>query len=252
MVKKRLIFSLLYYQDFFVLSRNFKKQKVGDFDWLLSRYKLLDALNSLDELVIINLDRNQPGFDRVLTIANHLSQVASLPLAIGGGITNLNMAKLAFQNGADKLVINSLFFESFEEFCRISSIYGAQSIVLSIDYKVLNGKRIVFSNGGTKAEGSLEKILAHLPKEIFGELLLRNMDRDGTGFGNDLHALEELGDFNKPLLIAGGTGKSNHTIDALDNPCVDGIVTANILNFVGTGLVHLRSEVAERHELAKW
>ena len=39
MLKKRIIFSLLYDDGFFVQSRNFDKQKVGDLNWLIKNLK---------------------------------------------------------------------------------------------------------------------------------------------------------------------------------------------------------------------
>ena len=52
---KRLIFSLLYEDGHFVLSRNFQRQKVGDINWLLDNYNLENVSLGLDELIIIDL-----------------------------------------------------------------------------------------------------------------------------------------------------------------------------------------------------
>ena len=252
MAYKRLIFSLLYFQGNFVLSRNFKRQKVGDWQWLLNKYQLLEALTSLDELVILNIDQSEKGFDEVLSITKELATIANLPISVGGGIRNLEMAARAFQSGADKLVLNSLFFESSDELDKIISRYGEQAVILNIDYRMINGERVAFSNCGMNNQGELEKILNKLNQYRFGELLLRNIDKDGTGFGNDLELLQSVKNINKPLLVAGGTGKSEHVIDSFNTGYVDGVVTANILNFIGSGLVQLRTEVSKNNELAKW
>ena len=52
---KRLIFSLLYEDGYFVLSRNFNKQKVGDIHWLLKNYKFEDISTGIDELIILDI-----------------------------------------------------------------------------------------------------------------------------------------------------------------------------------------------------
>ena len=252
MAYKRLIFSLLYFQGNFVLSRNFNRQKVGNWQWLLNKYHLLEALTSLDELVILNIDQSEDGFDEILSISKELATMANLPLSVGGGIKNLEMATRAFESGADKLVLNSLFFESPDELNKIVSRYGAQAVILNIDYRMINGERVAFSKCGMNNEGALEEILIKLNQYRFGELLLRNIDRDGTGFGNDLELLQSVGAINKPILMSGGTGKSEHVVASLNNGCIDGVVTANILNFIGAGLVKLRTEVAQKIQLAKW
>ena len=52
---KRLIFSLLYEDGNFVLSRNFIRQKVGDINWIFDNYDLEKVSLGLDELVIIDV-----------------------------------------------------------------------------------------------------------------------------------------------------------------------------------------------------
>ena len=252
MVYKRIIFALLFYQGSFVLSRNFKRQKVGNWNWLLQKYRLLKALESLDELILLNIDQSEEGFESLLQISRELSQIANLPISIGGGIKNVEMASKAFQSGADKLVLNSLYFQSKNECLKIADKFGSQAITLNFDYKIIDGEPMVFSECGSKPEGKLADIIESISGFNFGELLLRNIDKDGTGFGNDLEMIKDIIKINKPTLIAGGTGKSDHVISTLGSNYIDGIVTANILNFIGNGLVKLRSEVSEKISLAKW
>jgi len=54
-LRKRIIFTLLYSDGFFMQSRNFRLQKVGDINWLEKFYKLRDIAFSLDELIILNV-----------------------------------------------------------------------------------------------------------------------------------------------------------------------------------------------------
>ena len=54
-----------------------------------------------------------------------------MPVAIGGGITNYEVAKKYFDNGADKIVINSSFHRNQNRFInKIVDYYGSQSLVL--------------------------------------------------------------------------------------------------------------------------
>ena len=57
MLKKRIIFSLLYNDGFFCLSRNFRLQKIGDYDWLINNYGFLNIYNAIDELIILDVSR---------------------------------------------------------------------------------------------------------------------------------------------------------------------------------------------------
>ena len=54
-VKKRLIFTLLYHEERFMLSRNFRLQHVGDIGWLEKNYNFRDTALSIDELIVLNV-----------------------------------------------------------------------------------------------------------------------------------------------------------------------------------------------------
>ena len=59
MLKKRIIFSLLYDDGFFVQSRNFDKQKVGDLNWLIKKFKIENVSYYIDELIILDVSKKK-------------------------------------------------------------------------------------------------------------------------------------------------------------------------------------------------
>ena len=59
MLKKRIIFSLLYIDGFFYQSRNFNLQKVGDEEWLKKNYNFQNISFFIDELIILNISRDE-------------------------------------------------------------------------------------------------------------------------------------------------------------------------------------------------
>ena len=50
MLNKRIIFGLLYSNNYFHLSRNFRLQKVGDINWLQDNYAFNETCQYIDEL----------------------------------------------------------------------------------------------------------------------------------------------------------------------------------------------------------
>ena len=65
MLKKRLIFSLLYSEGYFLQSRNFNLQKVGNIDWLKNNYNFKNISPYIDELIVLDVsrkDRNKAVF----------------------------------------------------------------------------------------------------------------------------------------------------------------------------------------------
>ena len=86
---KRLIFSLLYEDGYFVLSRNFNKQKVGDIHWLLKNYKFEDISTGIDELIILDISDkiNKETFFHFVAAGDYVTICVELLYRAGGIIT---------------------------------------------------------------------------------------------------------------------------------------------------------------------
>ena len=61
--KKRIIFTLLFSNGFFVLSRNFHIQKIGTLSWLKKNYNFLKITKAIDELIILNIRDKKKNFN---------------------------------------------------------------------------------------------------------------------------------------------------------------------------------------------
>ena len=52
---KRLIFSLLFDSGNFILSRNFRRQRIGNISWLMNNYAFQTVSFGVDEILILNI-----------------------------------------------------------------------------------------------------------------------------------------------------------------------------------------------------
>ena len=76
---------------------------------------------------------------------------------------------------------------------------------------------------------------------------MNSIDKDGTAAGLDLDCLKTIPeDFTNPILLMGGAGKPEHFYDILNNKKVSGIITANLFNFLGSGLEEARNYSIEK------
>ena len=64
MIKKRIIFALLYQDGYFYLSRNFKLQKVGNLKWLINNFGFGKTSNHIDELICLLVKKNPTQEDK--------------------------------------------------------------------------------------------------------------------------------------------------------------------------------------------
>ena len=109
MLKKRLIFTLLYKDGKFCLSRNFRLQNIGDVYWLLDSYNFRNLAGIIDELVILDLSSESRDKKIFLRDMSLVLEDFFIPVSIGGNIRDIDAADELFSSGADKIVLNTLF-----------------------------------------------------------------------------------------------------------------------------------------------
>ena len=252
MLKKRLIFTLLYSSGQFCLSRNFRLQRVGNIDWLLDKFQFETLAGAIDELVILCTHLNDDEIEDFLRAIDRIQQRFFIPISIGGQIRNKSDADRLFRAGADKVVLNNALHLNLGLCKEIISNYGSQAVIGSVDFKlemIPSPKKRVFRTyykGGKIAGELLENHLEIIQNVGCGEILLRSIDLDGTGNGLCMEVLDELPkNFNIPLILSGGCGRAQHLVEGIVNPNVNAVSTANLLNFVGTGLHNAREFILQ-------
>lgn len=255
MLRDRLIFGLIYNAGAFMQSRNFRLQKVGDINWLERNYKFQKISFSLDELIVVDATKENKDIKKFSETVKRLVNDVFIPVAAGGGIRQLEDAELLFNNGADKVILNSTLYETPELAKSIIEKYGAQSLVASVDYKLVDDVPVVYIHDGTVSLPiPFGEYLTFLQELGVGEILLNSIQQDGTGFGYDLSTIQEYGEsISVPLLIMGGAGNERHLLDGLKHDGVSAVVTANLFNFIGNGLPNARKYMLENNaNLARW
>jgi len=252
MLKKRIIFALLYQDGFFCLSRNFRLQKVGDINWLLKSYNFEEISGAIDELVILNLSTNAFDHRDFILCVEKIQKNFFIPITLGGNVRKVKDADRLFSFGADKIVLNTLFFENSDIAAEIVSQYGSQAVIASVDYKKneLSDYTNYMTHNREQKLSELE-LINHLQKvQVLGcgEILARSVERDGTGNGLDLAFLDFVPDneITVPLIIAGGIGKSDHMIAGLQNSRINAVCTANLLNFMNKSLLQARRSIESK------
>ena len=110
---KRIIFCLYYKEGFFYLSRNFRLQKVGDANWLIQNFGFGKVTNYIDEIVIllVKKDPTAKDFNSFFKDISELRKSLFIPVTLGGGIRDFKTAIKFFNNGADKILVNTLAFK---------------------------------------------------------------------------------------------------------------------------------------------
>jgi len=156
-----------------------------------------------------------------------------VPISIGGGINSIDRADLYFKSGADKIILNSSSLNNKKIINEIEKKYGTQSIIQSIDVKKSDKEFLVYCESGKKKIDFDPKQAVDLSlSEGAGEILINNIDLDGSLLGYDLEMIRSVSDgFNCPFLALGGAGNWQHMSELFLTTEVSAACTQNIFHF---------------------
>lgn len=254
MLKKRIIFSLLWHKNSFMLSRNFHLQSVGSVDWLAQHYNFSNIAFAIDELVILDVARADSDPTAFCDVVKAVTRDCFVPVTAGGNIRDPERARQVLRSGADKVLLNTALAQDAGLVRELSDQYGRQCVIAAVDVRREGDDHIVYTAFGTQRQKPLRDWLEYLGTLPIGEVYINSIDRDGTGQGFDLGVLDAVPPSLKcPLILAGGAGKARHFEEALSRSDVDACATAHLFNFVGDGLVKARAHVLDAGlNVAQW
>lgn len=238
-----------------MLSRNFSLQGAGDLQWIREFYEFNAIANSIDELIVLNVDRRGDSSDEFIKLLRDLGRHCFMPIAAGGGIRTLDQARALLRAGADKVVLNTPLFECPELVRQLVRHFGSQCVVASVDYKREGDKTRVYHTQGAIDAGMSVLEAAVLAQDLgAGELYLTSITRDGTGQGLDEDLIDSVAhSLRIPVIASGGAGNFAQLVSALQRPGISAVSTANLFNFMGDGLTEARHQIMQSGlALARW
>ena len=129
MLKKRIIFTLLYCDGNFFQSRNFNIQRVGNVEWLEKNYNFKKISYYIDELLVIDISRNERKIEKFLRDLNLITKFCFIPISVGGGINSIKLVKKILALTSDFMGTNEINY-SLNNIKR----YGIKHLNIERDY----------------------------------------------------------------------------------------------------------------------
>lgn len=213
MLRTRIIPVLLLSKKGLVKTVKFGKGKyIGD---PINAVKLFND-KEVDELVILDIDAAKEKRKPDFTAISDMVSEAFMPVAYGGGITEIEDIKKMFSIGVEKVTINSAALINLDLIKEASIIYGDQSIVVSIDVqKNFWGKYQIYSHAGINPvhKDAIEFAKAAAAAGA-GEIIINAVDLDGMMTGYDTNLIAKIAPHvSVPVVACGGAG-SLHDLKA--------------------------------------
>lgn len=171
----------------------------------------------VDELIFLDIEASFEKRDPDYKLIEEIASEAFMPFAYGGGIHSLDQAKRLFALGVEKIVVNTAAFSCPDLISQLAKYAGTQSIIVAIDVKrnFFGEYEVWLKNGIKKTKYKAVEWAKKAEKLGAGEILLNDIDRDGTMQGYDLKLVKEISkELSVPFDIAGGAGQLHDLLDA--------------------------------------
>lgn len=231
MIQTRLIPLLLLKDKGLVKGQGFKNHTyVGD---PLNTIRIFNRKEA-DEIILLDIDASNQKRAIAVEWVETLSKECTMPFGVGGGIESLEDARKLLRAGAEKICIGTSVFLNPKLITQISSEFGSQSLVVSIDCKQKNGHYEVFVKNGSLATFQTPTQLAKECERLgAGEILLTSIDHEGKRGGYDLRLIREVSnEVSIPVIASGGAGSLEHLASAVQNGA-DAVAAGSLFVFQG-------------------
>ncbi len=225
-----------------VTTRNFDQVfEVGD---PLSQAKIYQS-QAADELVFLDLDATNEGRAAMDGVVLKASEEIFMPITVGGGVRSIDDFRRLLKCGADKVSVNTWAVERPGLIAEASESFGAQCVVLSIDYRCEAGGWRVWTRGGRqRTELSPVEWAVEGARLGAGEILLTSIDRDGTRLGLDLEAIRAVASaVTIPVIAAGGCGKASHFSEGFLDGKADAVSAGTYFCFKDENPMQTRAQI---------
>lgn len=161
----------------------------------------------VDELCFMDIDASIENREPPFKLLEEIASECFMPLSYGGGVKTLDQIKQLITLGIEKVIINSAAFTDPTFLSQAVDRFGSSTIVGCIDSKKdFLGRYRIFSHSKKKILPIDPLVQAQeLMKAGVGELIINNVDRDGTLDGYDHSLISRIkNNLNIPVVALGG------------------------------------------------
>jgi imidazole glycerol-phosphate synthase subunit HisF len=216
------------------------QRRIGDPVSLALKY----YLQGVDELLFLDSVATLYGNGALFEIISSACRSVFVPITMGGGIKSIDDVALAIKAGADKIAVNSALVKSPALVNEISSRYGSQCLIGSIEGKKAGPSswQVYINNGRDPTGMNVVDWAIELEQRGVGELLVTSVDVDGTqrGMDNDLISIVRSA-VNIPVIASGGVGRLEHIESLYKKTYVDAIALASSLHYEKLTIFEVKS-----------
>ena len=191
----------------------FKTVQFGERTYLGDVVNAVKIFNrkGIDELSILDIGASRSNREPDYELLKDIATEAFMPLSYGGGISSVAQVQKILAIGYEKVIINTGLIRNPEVVRDAVNLFGSQSIVGSIDAKLVNGEyKSVICDGLEILDISPLELVKKAELLGCGEIIINSIDNDGMMKGYDLNLVKQISEtVSVPVIACGGAGGIN-------------------------------------------
>jgi cyclase len=206
------------------------------------RHYLGDPLNAayvfsgfeVDELLVLDIDASTQRRSIPLPFVAALARFTSVPLTVGGGISNLEQIHDLLALGVEKVVLGAVLRREFSFLKQAADRFGSSTISVILNVRSHGDGPALAWLGRPDATGAgpgqpLAQLALACQQAGAGEVVIQAADRDGQRHG---YAVALLAEVNRkltiPLVALGGCGCHGHMAELLQATPLSGVAAGSL------------------------
>ncbi len=203
---------------------------------------------NIDEIIYLDCVASLYNRNHIVDLLPEVAKNIFIPLTAGGGIRCVKDAKILFDHGADKIVINTSAVENPKIIGDIAKLYGSQAVVLQLDCKRRQqGWEVLTDYGREKTTLDALDWASTACSMGAGEILATVIDNDGKKNGLDIEFYKRLEqNVNVPIIASGGVGSVQNIIELFEETSIDAISISSIFHYSETDPKKLKRKLSNK------
>ncbi len=203
-----------------------------------------------DELAMLDIVATVEGRGTMLEVVRRVAEVTTVPLTIGGGISDVASAAAVLDAGADKVSTSSAAFRRPEVIGEMVREFGPEKVTVAIDVDqnpAMPSGYEVYIDGGRTATGA-DAIEWARKVDGFGVpvILPTSKAGDGAKTGYDLPVIRAMKEATSAVIVAsGGAGELEHFYEAVEAGATV-LLAASVFHFHMIGIPELKDYLRGR------
>ena len=155
-----------------------------------------------------------------------------VPISVGGGINDLESARLILKSGAEKVIVNTAAISNPKLITILFQEFGRQAVVVSIQAKKRETYWEALTHCGRSKTGlNVSEWMESVQDLGAGEVILTSVDCDGTMRGMDLELIRSIsGIVELPVIASGGFNNDDPIEDLIREGMISGLAIGATLH----------------------